>query len=97
MSLEADTIVDRRRLKRRLLFWRVVAVLALLAAATAVFSRFDGIERGEYVSRLFIDGLILEDVSRETRLGEIAATPRFPPLPRSSTRQPCASWVTCAG
>ena len=37
MSLDADTIVDRRRLRRKLTFWRVFAVLfavcAVLAAA----------------------------------------------------------------
>jgi protease-4 len=32
MSLEADLVVDRQRLKRRLLVWRVVAVLALVLA-----------------------------------------------------------------
>ncbi len=27
MSLDADTIVDRRRMRRKLTFWRVFAVL----------------------------------------------------------------------
>ena len=32
MSLDADTIVDRRRMRRKLTFWRVVAVLIAIAA-----------------------------------------------------------------
>ncbi len=30
MSLEVDLLLDRRRLKRRLIFWRVLTVLALV-------------------------------------------------------------------
>ena len=33
MSLETDLLLDRRRLKRRLVFWRVFAVLAVVVAA----------------------------------------------------------------
>ena len=36
MSLDADTIVDRRRMRRKLTFWRVVAVLIAIAAIVAV-------------------------------------------------------------
>ena len=34
MSLDADTIVDRRRMRRKLTFWRVVAIV--LAIGTVV-------------------------------------------------------------
>ena len=30
MSLDADLIVDRRRMRRKLTFWRVVAVLVAI-------------------------------------------------------------------
>ena len=37
MSLDADSIVDRRRLRRKLTFWRVSAlVVAVVAIAGAV-------------------------------------------------------------
>src|SRR5258708_33524394 len=43
MSLDADHIVDRRRMRRKLTFWRVpavvVAVVAILAAAVAFWLR----------------------------------------------------------
>ena len=39
MSLDADAIVDRRRLRRKLTFWRVTAVVVvLLAMAAAVIA-----------------------------------------------------------
>ena len=57
MALEADLLIDRRRLKRRLSFWRVVAVLALVVAAlVAVPHRFGSF--GPHVARYRIDGLI---------------------------------------
>ena len=36
MSLDADTIVDRRRMRRKLSFWRVFAVLLAICAVIAV-------------------------------------------------------------
>ena len=32
MSLDADSIVDRRRLRRKLTFWRVAAVVVAIVA-----------------------------------------------------------------
>ena len=36
MSLDSDVIVDRRRIRRKLTFWRVAAALVVLAAVVAV-------------------------------------------------------------
>ena len=36
MSLDADTIVDRRRMRRKLTFWRVFAVFIAIGALVAV-------------------------------------------------------------
>ena len=36
MSLDSDVIVDRRRIRRKLTFWRVVAVVVAIAAMVAV-------------------------------------------------------------
>ena len=35
MPLDADHVIDRRRLKRRLAFWRVLGVVAVVAAVVA--------------------------------------------------------------
>ena len=39
MSLDADYVVERRRLKRQLTFWRVLGVVALVAAVAAAAGR----------------------------------------------------------
>ena len=41
MSLDADQVMERRRLKRRLTLWRVIGVVAIVAALLAGFGRFD--------------------------------------------------------
>lgn len=62
----ADDIIDRRRLRRKLTFWRVaalaVAVVALLAAAYASFpeDRFGG-KSGPHIAKVRIEGTIFED------------------------------------
>jgi protease-4 len=57
MALEADALIDRRHLKRRLLFWRVLAVCALvLAAIVAVPHR--GHLGGAHIARYTISGVI---------------------------------------
>jgi protease IV len=74
MSLDADLIVDRRRMRRKLTFWRVVAVavivLAIAAAAAAVSRR--GIVTGPYIARVTITGLIRDDEERVRQLDRLA-------------------------
>src|SRR3954454_21957948 len=61
MVLETDLLLDRRRLKRRLLVWRVLTFLAAgLAIGVAV--RASGLApRGKHLTRVSITGLITED------------------------------------
>jgi len=59
LPLEADLLIDRRRLKRRLSFWRVVAILALVAVAlVSVPHGRIGAGLGQRVARYRIDGVI---------------------------------------
>ena len=62
MSLDADAIVDRRRMRRKLTFWRVAAVVVALAAigGSALFLVPGGrlMPPGAYISRIKIQGLI---------------------------------------
>ncbi len=72
MSLDADRIVDRRRLKRRLTFWRLTAVAALVLAAVAFAGTLDGVVEKDHVARLKVEGLILDDTWRDKALAELA-------------------------
>jgi len=76
MSLDADTIVDRRRLRRKLTFWRVVAVLLVIAgvAAAVALTRRGGElaeASGNYIARLTIQGLIRGDEDRVESLDRL--------------------------
>jgi protease-4 len=61
MSLETDLLLDRRRLKRRLVFWRVFAVLALVVAALAGLRGAGLTPEGAHIERVTVNGLITED------------------------------------
>ena len=77
MPLEADSIVDRRRLRRKLTFWRVVAVLVVVAAvvvtAVALSTRDGGFagRPGAYIARVTIRGLIRGDTERVESLDRL--------------------------
>ena len=61
MSLETDLLLDRRRLKRRLVFWRVFAVVALVVAVL-VGLRGAGLRpEGAHITRVTVNGIITED------------------------------------
>lgn len=73
MALDADAIVDRRRLRRSLTLWRVVAILliAIVAGAAAfAFTGSDWLEHREpHIARLSVRGVITDD-RRQIRLIE---------------------------
>lgn len=62
--MDVDALLDRRRLKRRLLLWRVAAVIAVVALIGVAVQRMlmPGVD---HVARLSIDGFIAEDPERE--------------------------------
>jgi protease-4 len=71
MSLETDLILDRRRLKRRLNFWRVLAVLAILGCALIAIGR-GVVIGGPYIARLNINSIITEDRKLTERVAALA-------------------------
>jgi protease IV len=60
VALETDLLLDRRRLKRRLVFWRSLAVVAVVAALI-VAVRGGVPSGGPHIARLSVTGLITED------------------------------------
>lgn len=79
MSLETDLLIDRRRLKRGLAVWRLVALVAIVAAAGLWAASEAGPARllfGGYVARLSVEGVITEDRDRDQALAEVARDDR---------------------
>jgi len=76
MSLDADLIVDRRRMRRKLTFWRVVAVFVAIAAVVALAATARRSEvltaGGDYIARVKITGLIRNDQERVDSLEKLA-------------------------
>src|SRR6476620_4613291 len=69
MSLDSDVIVDRRRIRRKLTFWRVAAALLAIAAVVTVGVVATPGGRGALttsgtIARVHIDGLIRSDNDR---------------------------------
>jgi protease IV len=75
MSLDADAIVDRRRMRRKLTFWRVSAlVIALLAVIGTAFVLVPGsrlMPQGAYIARIQVQGLIRGNQGRVEALARL--------------------------
>src|SRR3954466_2434886 len=79
MALDADIIVDRRRMRRKLTFWRVFAVLLAICAVVAVGAglRSPGIsvlntQASDSIARIPLTGLIRSDQQRVEALDRLA-------------------------
>src|SRR5262249_40441650 len=76
MSLDVDAIVDRRRIRRKLTFWRVSAVLiALIAVIGAAMALVPGsrlMPAGAYIARIKVQGLIRGNQERVEALERLA-------------------------
>ena len=76
MSLDADLIVDRRRMRRKLTFWRILAVLIAIGAvvALAATARRGNVltAGGDYIARIKVTGLIRNDQERVESLEKLA-------------------------
>ena len=76
MSLDADAIVDRRRMRRKLTFWRVSAiVIAVLAAAGLTLALIPGrqvLPGGAYIARIKVQGLIRDNRDRVEAIEKLA-------------------------
>jgi protease-4 len=82
MALDADTIVDRRRMRRKLTFWRVFAVLLAIGAIVAIGAALHapgtalltGPGAGS-IARVTISGLIRTDRERVEALERLGKSP----------------------
>jgi len=75
MALETDLLIDRRRLKRSLAFWRAAAVALVVAAIALVAAEYGparSLTGAPSVARLTVSGVIAEDRARDEALARIA-------------------------
>jgi protease-4 len=76
MSLDSDVIVDRRRIRRKLTFWRVAAALVAIAAVVTIGVMVRGgrgvLTASGSIARINIEGLIRSDQDRVEALDRLA-------------------------
>lgn len=79
MANRADDIIDRRRLRRKLTFWRVAALLlvALAVVSASYWAMGDRLGGGiDHIAKVKIEGTIVEDEELLERLERITASNR---------------------
>jgi len=79
MSMTAEQIVDRRRIRRKLSFWRFIAVIAVIVVlAVALFatgSRNGYLPSQPQIARITISGFIADDRNQTDMLAKLAKDP----------------------
>ena len=74
MAIRADELIDRRRLRRKLTFWRIAALVVAALAVVAVSMWLAGDELGkssDHIAKVRIEGTITEDDELIERLETI--------------------------
>lgn len=76
MTFDADSLAERRRLKRRVTRWRIVAVFAILAAVLIAGSMKDGFITKSFptdqIARISIEGFISDNRDQRKLFDKIA-------------------------
>lgn len=75
MPLDADAILDRRALRRRLAFWRIGAIAlvgAVIAVGAFAFAGKGPSKRGPHIAKVEISGVIFGDDKRQELLADLA-------------------------
>ncbi|MDC0033812.1 signal peptide peptidase SppA [Alphaproteobacteria bacterium] len=69
--MDADFLIDRNRLKRRVTFWRVTTIVIAVALIATAVGRFTGATSQSYIARLNVDQIIVNDQDRLNALADI--------------------------
>ena len=71
--MRADDLIDRRRLRRKLTFWRIaaIAIAAIAVIGVSVWSLDGNFRAADHIAKVRIDGTITEDEELIGRLDEI--------------------------
>lgn len=79
VTLQAEYITDRRRLKRRMRLWRGFAVVTFLVAVFALYARNGppgGLLFGDHIARVSIQGVITDDLKQQKLLARLTKSKR---------------------
>lgn len=80
MSFDADAIVDRRRLRRKVVFWRIAAFLVAAIAIVGGIAWAGGFgplsKRSAHIARVGVSGVIIDDRARLKMIRELAKNDR---------------------
>lgn len=80
MTLQTELLVDRRRLKRKLLSWRLIALVLAIGLVGALGFHFAGgtsvFGLKPHVARVTIKGFIKDDRKQRELLAKVAKSPR---------------------
>jgi len=75
--MDADQLIDRRRLRRKLGFWRAAAIIIVVAViAVAVYAAMPGGRGADHIARIEISGVITDDAKLVGLIEDAAASPR---------------------
>jgi len=70
--MDLDTLLDRRRLKRRLTFWRIAAIVSVAALIIFAVGKFDGFGNRNHIAVLEVSNIIVDDRDRIDALQDLA-------------------------
>ncbi len=71
MTATSDMILERRRVRRQLTYWRIAAVVAVVIAIIALVPKGTS-QTGEHIARITVDGIILSEPKREKTILALA-------------------------
>lgn len=72
---DADALVDRRKMKRRLTLWRGLAIAAFVLVVAAAVGRFGFVPERSFIARIDVTGPIASDQRRLELVRAIAKNP----------------------
>ncbi len=79
MTLDSDILIDRRRLRRRLTVWRILAILALIAAVAFAAAKGDHEPLSafgrDHIARVAVSGFIGDNANRHELLERLRKNP----------------------
>ena len=75
MAFDSDVLIDRRRLKRRLATWRLLALISLLAVVAVAFLRVPSLPGSRYIAVLWVEDIIFADPYRDAAIEALVDDP----------------------